>query len=108
MLLGNLGDGIDEALACESPGTDGDHDRRLIAGSDDHMVGLRRAVHEVPRAQLALLVLDDQEAGSGHYEERLLRVLPVISPQNLARLEDVDVEAELPKRPLALEVAEEA
>jgi hypothetical protein len=65
-------------------------------------------VEEVPRVQLALLALDDQQTGAGQDEKPLLRILSVIPPQRLTRLEEVDVDAELPERPLALEVAGEA
>ena len=99
MLLGNLRNGIDDALPSESPGPDRDDDRRFLAGSDNDMLGLRRAVEEVPRLQFALFTLDDQDAGSSQDEECLLCVFPVISRQGLTGLEDVDVDAELPERP---------
>ena len=60
VLPGNLRHGIDETLAPEPPSADRDDDSRPFAGSDDHVLGLRRAVEEVPRLQLALLALDDQ------------------------------------------------
>ena len=33
-----------------------------VAGADDDVVGAGRAVHEVPRSQVALLALDQQQA----------------------------------------------
>jgi hypothetical protein len=62
-------------------------------------------VHEVPRIELPLLVLDDQDAAAREHEEVLLAVLAVVVAETLARLENADVEPELAKRPLALEVA---
>ena len=69
------------------------------------MIGLRRAVDEVPRLELAFLVLDDQKARAGKNEEILLRLLAVVQAQALAGLEDADVQPELAEGPLALEVA---
>ena len=69
------------------------------------MIGLRRAVEEIPRSQLPFLVLDDQNAASREHEEPFLAVLAVVTAQAFAGLEDADVDAELGKWPLALEVA---
>src|SRR5262245_27100877 len=65
------------------------------AGADDHVVGPRRAVDEVPLAQRTLLPLDDQHAFTGEDEEVLLVGLPVVHPDRLARAEDVEEDAHL-------------
>ena len=49
--------------------------------------------------------LDDERAFARQDEERFLAVLAVVHPDPLARLEDVDVDAEVREPPLALEVA---
>ena len=41
-----------------------EHRTQPIAGSDEDVLGPRRAVHEVPLAQQALLALDEQQARS--------------------------------------------
>jgi hypothetical protein len=96
---------VDDSLAGEPARADGQDDRRLVAGRHDHVIGLWRAMDEVPRLQLAFLVLEDQEAGAGEDEEILFRFLAVIEAQALPRLEDADVDPQLAEGPLALEVA---
>src|SRR5439155_20024856 len=58
---------------------------RPVAGADEDVAGLRRAVHEVPRLERPLLAFDDQERLAGQPEEVLLLGLPVIRPVRLAR-----------------------
>src|SRR5207342_437500 len=53
-----------------------EHDAGPFTGSHDHVLGLWRAVHEVPLAQWPLLVLDDQERLAREHEERLGLGLP--------------------------------
>jgi len=62
-------------------------------------------MEEVPGAELALFLLDDEQASPGKHEECLLRVLPVVVAEALTRLEDADVDADVREPPLALEVA---
>jgi hypothetical protein len=62
-------------------------------------------VKVVPRPERLFLALDDQETRAREHEESLLVVLAVVHRHRLARLKDVEVDPELPERPLALEVA---
>ena len=73
---------------------DGDHDAGPVARADDHVFGLRRAVHEVPLAQGPLLALDDQERLARDDEERLGLGLPVVQRVRLAGLEHRELDAE--------------
>jgi len=61
------------------------------------MLGPRRAVEEVPRAQRPLLPLDDQQALAAEHEEVLLAVLGVVHGHRLARGKPVEVDAHLGK-----------
>ena len=61
-------------------------------------------MHEVPRAQLSLLALDDQNGFTRDHEEVLLIGLPVVHGHRLARLEHERIDAELVELPPALEV----
>jgi hypothetical protein len=76
-------------------GADRDHEGRAGSRADDHVLGLRRAVHEVPRAQLPLLAFDDQDRFARDDEEGLLVAFPVVPGHRLARLENERIEAEL-------------
>jgi hypothetical protein len=63
-------------------------------------------VEEVPRPEEPLLTLDEQPALPGQHEERLLLRLGVVEAGRLARLQDGEVDAELPELELlALEGA---
>ena len=55
-------------------------------------------MEEVPRLQLPLLALDDQEALAGQHEEVLLRVLAVVEAHRLPGRQDVEVDPEPRKR----------
>src|SRR6266571_9029591 len=87
VLRGRLRDGVDEPFAAETPRPDGEDHRRPVARADDHVGGPGRAVDEVPRLELALLLLDNQHAAPGEDEKALLPVLGVIPAQALAGLE---------------------
>ena len=71
------------------------------------MLGVGRAVHEVPLPQRALLTFDDQERIAGD-DEVLLVGLPVIHRHRLSRLENLDVDPDLGEVLLAFEIAEGA
>ena len=87
-------------------GADGDHDARAAAGADDHVLRVRRAVHEVPRAQRPLLAFDDQDRLARDDEEVLLVGLPVVHGHRLARHEHERIDAELVGLPPPFEVVE--
>src|SRR5207237_7980245 len=80
------------------------NDAGPVAGADDDVLRLRRAVHEVPRPQRPLLALHDQERLAGEHEEVLLVGLPVVHRHRLARPEDGDVDPELRELGVAREV----
>ena len=85
---------------------DRDHDARLGPGPDDRVLRLRRAVHEVPLPQRALLALDDQE----RLARRRRGSPPGRPPSGTcrhrdARLEDLDVDPELREVVIAFEIA---
>jgi hypothetical protein len=107
VLQRQLGDRVDEAFTTKAARADRQDDGRPVARADDDVLRLRRAVEEVPRLQLALLSFDEEQAGAGEHQEAFLRVLAVVEAHRLTGLEDVEVDPELPKRPLALEVAVE-
>src|SRR4051794_7518063 len=74
----------------------GHEDRaRPLAGSDERVLRPGRAVHEVPRFQVPVLALDQEQALAVEDEEVLLVRLAVVAASGLARLEDGDREAEL-------------
>src|SRR5919109_4536273 len=78
---------------------------RAVARADEHMLGARRTVHEVPSAQRALLAVDDRDALAMEDQEVLLDRLAVIEAVPLAGLHDLDVHASVrPRRVLALAV----
>jgi hypothetical protein len=62
--------------------------------------------HEIPLPERPLLALDDQEPLAGDHEEVLLICLPVVHAHRLPGLENHEVNAELRKVLLLLEVAE--
>ena len=105
VLIRRLRRNVDEALAAEASGADSNDDRRLVTRADDHVVRLGRAVDEIPGLERALLLLDDQHAPPREDEKSLLRRLAVVEADALSGLQHGDVDPELPKRPLALEVA---
>jgi hypothetical protein len=82
----------------------GDHDARTGARPDDHVLRLRRAVHEVPRTQRPLLAFDDEHRFARDDEEVLLIGLPVVPGHRLARHQHERVDAELRGPPPAFEV----
>src|SRR5439155_18062814 len=71
-------------------------------------LGPRGAVEEVPGPELALLAFDEQQAPAHEDEKALLAVLPMVEAHRLPGLKDVEVDAEVRKAALALEVAEGA
>src|SRR3954454_7424889 len=72
-----------------------DDDAGPVSRADDHVARPGRTVHEVPRAQGALIALDDQQPFARDDEEVLLVRLPVIHRHRLARPEREHVDAEL-------------
>src|SRR5918992_4461885 len=74
---------------------DRDRQARAASRSYDHVLRVGRAVHEVPRAQLPLLTLDDQNTFARDDEEVLLIGLPVVHGHRLARPENERIDAEL-------------
>jgi GNAT superfamily N-acetyltransferase len=81
-----------------------DHEAWTASCSDDHVPGVRRAMHEVPRAQLPLLAFDDQNRFARNDEEVLLVGLPVVHRHRFARLEHERIDPELFELAPALEV----
>src|SRR3954451_20571039 len=69
-------------------------DARAVAGSDEHVPRLRRAMDEVPLSQRALLPLDDREPLAVQHEEVLLLGFPVVHRVCLAGREHLDRHAE--------------
>jgi hypothetical protein len=98
---------VDNALS-PAARTHSEHDRRRVTCTDDHMRCSSRAMEEVPLPELSLLALHDQKALTCEYQEGLLVVLAVVHPHRLARVQDVEVDAKLLERSLALEVASRA
>jgi hypothetical protein len=84
-------------------GTDGQHQARAVAGTDENMGRPEGAVNEVPLAQAALLSLDHQQRLARQHEEVLLVVLPVVHGHRLAGPEQGEVDAELLEIGSALE-----
>src|SRR5581483_11837576 len=72
-----------------------DHHARAVAGADERVRRIRRAMEVVPLPQRPFLALDDEQALALDDEEPLLFRLAVIERARLARLEDVDARAEL-------------
>ena len=62
------------------------------------------AVEEVPRLQVPLLLLDDEDALAREHEEVFLHVLRVVQPVGLAGLEDVGADCVLLEPALGREV----
>ncbi len=84
------------------PRADSENAAGTIAGPDDHVIRLRRAVHEVPLPQRPLLAFDEQKRFAVEDEEVLLVSFPVVHPDRLARSEDDDGDPELREERLAL------
>jgi hypothetical protein len=79
---------------------------RAVTRADEAVLGVGRAVHEVPRLHLPLFALDHRQALAREHEEILLVRLAVVPPTRLAGLEDGDRVAEVRERRLvALEDA---
>ncbi len=87
---------------------DGDDDAGAVAGADDRVLRVGGTVDEVPRAEWALLALDDQERLAGNDEEVLLVGLPVVHRHRLSRPEHLDVDPELGEVLLPFQIAEGA
>ncbi len=83
---------------------DRDHEARAVSCPDDHVLRVRRAMHELPRAQLPLLAFDDQNCLARDDEEVLLVALPVVQGHRLARLEYERIDAQLLELPFPFEV----
>src|SRR6266550_5591643 len=71
-----------------------------VTRTDEAVLGVRRAVDEVPRLQVPLLAFDDDQALAGEHEEVLLVRLAVVAAARLSRLEDGDRVPELRERRL--------
>ena len=78
-------------LAC----ADGDHEARPASGADEHVLRVRRAMHQVPRTQLPHFALHNQGRFPRDDEEVLLVGLPVVHAHRLARPEHERIDAEL-------------
>jgi hypothetical protein len=63
-----------------------------------NVLGLRRAVDEVPRAKPSLVALDQQQALAGQDEEVLLARLTVIEGARLSRLHHAERVSDLSER----------
>src|SRR5207244_13433359 len=81
-----------------------DYGARTASRTDDHVRRFRRAMDEVPRAQLSLLAFDDQNCLARNDEEGLLVGLPVVHGHRFARPEHERIDAELFESPLAFEI----
>src|SRR6185437_3513781 len=68
---------------------------RVVACPDEDVRRARRAMEEVPGAEMAFLALDDEVALARQHEERLLVRLGVVEAARLAGLEDGEVDADL-------------
>src|SRR3954447_12988383 len=88
---GELGYRIAEPLA-GVPRTDAQEHARAVAGANEDVLGERRAVHEVPGAQAALLSLDEEKALAAQDQEVLLALLGVVVAVGLARPHHLDVD----------------
>ena len=66
-----------------------------LAGANERMGGVWRAVEEVPSAQPPLLAFNEQQTFAAQNKEVLLIRLAVVHGAGLARLEDVELEADL-------------
>ncbi len=87
-------------------GSSADHEDRAwpVTGADEDVSCAGGAVEEVPLLERALLLLDDQGALAAQHQKGLLGALLVVVAVRLARLDDVDVGAELgPAMVVALE-----
>src|SRR3954465_9704630 len=76
-------------------GADHQDGARLVAGADEDVLRAGGCVEEIPRAQRALLALDEQRALAREDEKVLLLVLGVVAAVGLARRKDVDADSEL-------------
>ena len=94
VLRGDLVDGVENLLALPAPTGHDDH-ARPVPRADEDVLRHRRAVHEVPRLQPALLAVEDEDALPGDDEEVLLIRLAVVHAVRLAGLEHGDAEADL-------------
>src|SRR5690242_5438045 len=84
-----------EHLVHPEPAADREYERGPLAGADDHVRDVRRAVDEVPLPQKALLSLGDQQALAAEDEEVLLVGFPVVHAHRPARPEDAEVDPDL-------------
>jgi adenosine deaminase len=92
---------IPHTPACARPY--GDHRTWPVAGADDHVLGSRGAMKEVPGSERPLLAFDQQQRFPGEHEEAfLVLVLGVVEAGGLSGVEDPDVDSELRKPRVAL------
>src|SRR5207248_9316397 len=99
--LRESGLGIDHGL--RGPRAGPENRTRPVSRADEHVLGPRRTVDEVPGPQVPLLALDQQQAFAREDEEVLLHVLAVVHARRLTRVDDADVDAELSETVIALE-----
>src|SRR6185312_3580436 len=97
-------DGVDDFVRA-GPAADGDQEGRAVAGADDDVIGVGRAMQVVPLLHRVLLAFDDRQAFAGEDEEPLLVGLAVVHGDGLAGPHDGVVETELVEALVALEVA---
>jgi hypothetical protein len=84
--------------------TYGDHEAGTASCPDDHVLRVRRAMHEVPRAQVPLLAFDDENCFPRDDEEVLLIGLLVVQGHRFARPEHERIDAELVELAPAFEI----
>src|SRR5262245_19060053 len=80
------------------PGPDHEDHARAVAGADERVLRVRRAVDEVPRPESALFALDQQDAFNGADEGALLVERAVIPAARLSRPKHGNGEAEVRER----------
>jgi protein-tyrosine phosphatase len=102
VLQGEVGDGVANAIGIESAAYK-DRDARRVPGPDEHVIGPRRQVDEVPGPEPALLFLHEEQALAGEDEDGFLVPLTVVVAVRLPWLEHADVDADVRKVGVALE-----
>jgi len=76
-------------------GADREHGARSVAGADDGVARVGRAMHEIPLRKGALLALHDQQRLPGEDEKVFLVGLPVVHGHRLTRPEHGEVDRDL-------------
>src|SRR4051794_22620585 len=80
----SVGGGLEDAfLQPAGPGAGLEDHARVAPGADEPVLGVRRAVHEVPGLQPPLLAFDEEDALAGEDEEVLLVGLAMVTAARL-------------------------